>query len=79
MCQRRIPHAPRQSARAADRGHGASQPDPRWEFRPVKRFPLVGDHPVAALVELVEHRMWGGVRRYRARLALSPHAIMLAG
>ncbi|MER7394858.1 hypothetical protein ABT381_04990 [Streptomyces sp. NPDC000151] len=75
------------------RGHGASQPNPQWEFRRVKRFPLLGDHPVAALVELVpgrvnraevlvaaelEHRSWG-VRRYRARLAPSPHAIVLAG
>jgi len=74
------------------RGHGASQPNPQWEFRPVKRFPLVGDHPVAALVEIVpdrvntaevlmaaelEHRSWG-VRRYRARLTPSPHAIVLA-
>jgi hypothetical protein len=73
------------------RGHGASQPDPQWEFRRVKRFPLVGDHPVAALVELVpgrrntaqvliaaelEHRSWG-VRRYRARLEPSPHTIVL--
>ncbi|MFI9637112.1 hypothetical protein ACIHAX_30895 [Nocardia sp. NPDC051929] len=72
------------------RGHGASQPNPQWEFRPVKRFPLVGDHPVAALIELVpdavnaaevlvaaelEHRSWG-VRRYRAKLG-SPHAILL--
>ncbi|MGX2997135.1 hypothetical protein JNUCC64_23210 [Streptomyces sp. JNUCC 64] len=75
------------------RGHGASQPNPQWEFRQVKRFPLVGDHPVAALVELVpgrtntaevlvaaelEHRDWG-IRRYRARLAPSPHTIVLAG
>ncbi|MQS06276.1 hypothetical protein [Streptomyces alkaliphilus] len=74
------------------RGHGASQPDPQWEFRRIKGFPLVGDHPVAALVELVpgrlntaevlvaaevEHRSWG-IRRYRARLAPSPHAIVLA-
>ncbi|MEV7089491.1 hypothetical protein AB0O07_26975 [Streptomyces sp. NPDC093085] len=74
------------------RGHGASQPTPQWEFRPVKRFPLVGDHPVAALVELVpgqvntaevriaaelEHRAWG-LRRYRARLTRTPHAIVLA-
>ncbi|MFJ2844895.1 hypothetical protein ACIPD2_25115 [Streptomyces griseofuscus] len=74
-------------------GHGASQPNPQWEFRRVKRFPLAGDHPVAALVELVpeqvntaevlvaaelEHSSWG-VRRYRARLALSPHAIVLTG
>lgn len=75
------------------RGHGASQPNPQWEFRRVKGFPLVGDHPVAALVELVpdrlntaevlvaaelEHRSWG-IRRYRARLAPSPHTIVLAG
>ncbi|BDH15986.1 hypothetical protein [Streptomyces hygroscopicus] len=75
------------------RGHGASQPNPQWEFRRVKRFPLVGDHPVGALVELVpdqantaavlmaaelEHRNWG-VRRYRARLGPSPHAIVLRG
>ncbi|GFH37921.1 hypothetical protein [Streptomyces pacificus] len=75
------------------RGHGASQPNPQWEFRQVKGLPLVGDHPVAALVELVpdrpntaevlvaaelEHRSWG-IRRYRARLAPSPHAIVLAG
>ncbi|OHV54135.1 hypothetical protein [Pseudofrankia sp. BMG5.36] len=68
------------------RGHGASQPNPQWEFRRVKRFPLVGDHPVAALVELapdrvntaemlmaaeLEHRSWG-VRRYRARLVRCP-------
>ncbi|GKQ37329.1 hypothetical protein [Streptomyces sp. A012304] len=74
------------------RGHGASQPNPQWEFRRVKRFPLVGDHPVAALVELVpgrlntaevliaaelEHRSWG-VRRYRARLQPSPHTIVLS-
>lgn len=72
------------------RGHGASQPNPQWEFRPVKRYPLVGDHPVAALIELVpntvnvaeilvaaelEHRSWG-VRRYRAKLS-SPHAVTL--
>ncbi|MET8831299.1 hypothetical protein ABZX40_36295 [Streptomyces sp. NPDC004610] len=75
------------------RGHGASQPNPQWEFRRVKNFPLIGDHPVAALVELVpdrlntaevllaaelEHRSWG-IRRYRARLAPSRHAIVLAG
>ncbi|SDM57924.1 hypothetical protein [Allokutzneria albata] len=75
------------------RGYGAAQPDPQWEFRRVKRFPLVGDHPVAALVELVpgqvnaaevlvaaelEHRAWG-VRRYRARLTPAPHAIVLGG
>ncbi|MFI0219183.1 hypothetical protein ACH4O1_33405, partial [Streptomyces lydicus] len=75
------------------RGHGASQPNPQGEFRRVKRFPLVGDHPVGALVELVpdqvttaevlmaaelEHRNWG-VRRYRARLEPSPHAILLRG
>jgi hypothetical protein len=75
------------------RGYGSSQPNPQWEFRPVKRFPLVGDHPVAALVELVpgrvntaevlvaaelEHRSWG-VRRYRARLTPLPHALVLAG
>lgn len=74
------------------RGHGASQPNPQWEFRRVKGFPLVGDHPVAALVELVpgrmntaevlvaaelEHRSWG-IRRYRARLAPTPHTIVLA-
>lgn len=56
------------------RGHGASQPNPQWGFRPVKRFPLIGEHTVAALVELVpdtvnaaevlvaaelEHRSWG--------------------
>lgn len=75
------------------RGHGASQPTPQWEFRQVKGCPLVGDHVVAALVELVpdrrnaaevivaaevEHRSWG-LRRYRARLAPSPHTIVLAG
>ncbi|ARQ69898.1 hypothetical protein [Streptomyces marincola] len=75
------------------RGHGASQPNPQWEFRRVKRFPLVGDHHVAALVELVpgrvntaevlvaaelEHRSWG-VRRYRARVAPPSHAIVLSG
>ncbi|APE24830.1 MULTISPECIES: hypothetical protein [Streptomyces] len=74
------------------RGHGASQPNPQWEFRRVKGFPLVGDHPVAALVELVpdrtntaevlvaaelEHRTWG-IRRYRAQLAPTPHTIVLA-
>lgn len=74
------------------RGHGASQPNPQWEFRRVKGFPLVGDHPVAALVEIspgrvntaevlvaaeLEHRSWG-VRRYRARLAPTPHTIVLA-
>ncbi|MEU2433276.1 hypothetical protein ABZ611_27935 [Streptomyces sp. NPDC007861] len=74
------------------RGHGASQPNPQWEFRGVRRVPLTGDHPVAALVELVpgqvntaevvvaaelEHRSWG-VRRYRARLAREPHSIVLA-
>ncbi|WP_371618609.1 hypothetical protein [Streptomyces sp. NBC_00454] len=74
------------------RGHGASQPNPQWEFRRVKGFPLVGDHPVAALVELVpdrmntaevlvaaelEHRSWG-IRRYRAQLAPTPHNIVLA-
>ncbi|MFI2715118.1 hypothetical protein ACH5AI_02050 [Streptomyces collinus] len=55
--------------------------------------PLTGDHPVAALVELVpdrlntaellmaaelEHRS-RGIRRYRARLAPSAHAVVLAG
>ncbi|MDT0266640.1 hypothetical protein RM844_10070 [Streptomyces sp. DSM 44915] len=75
------------------RGHGASQPDPQWEFRRVRGFPLVGDHRVAALVELVpgrpntaevlvaaelEHRSWG-IRRYRARLAPTPHTVLLAG
>jgi hypothetical protein len=75
------------------RGHGASQPNPQWEFRSVKRFPLIGDHPVTALVELVpdrlntaevmvaaelEQRGWG-IRRYRARLAPVPHTIVLAG
>ncbi|MGW3950800.1 hypothetical protein ACWEKM_07530 [Streptomyces sp. NPDC004752] len=74
------------------RGHGASQPDPQWEFRSVKHVPLLGDHPVAALVELVpdrvntaevlvaaelEHRGWG-LRRYRARLTPSPQAIILS-
>ncbi|MFE6665731.1 hypothetical protein ACFVFH_19495 [Streptomyces sp. NPDC057697] len=74
------------------RGHGASQPNPQWEFRQVKRFPLVGDHPVSALVEIVpdrvntaevlfaaelEHRNWG-IRRYRAHLAPPPHTIMLS-
>ncbi|MEH0521580.1 hypothetical protein QBA38_21635 [Streptomyces stelliscabiei] len=39
------------------RGHGASQPNPQWEFRQVKGFSLVGDHPVAALVELVPYRL----------------------
>ncbi|WP_410580647.1 hypothetical protein [Amycolatopsis sp. lyj-108] len=55
-------------------GHtGVSQPNPQWGFRPVKRFPLIGEHTVAALVELVpdtvnaaevlvaaelEHRSW---------------------
>ncbi|MFD0853910.1 hypothetical protein ACFQ07_16855, partial [Actinomadura adrarensis] len=73
------------------RGHGESQPNPQWEFRRIKRFPLVGDHPVAVLVELVpdrvnaaevllaaelEHRTWG-VRRYRAHLAPSPQPIIL--
>ncbi|MEU0619598.1 hypothetical protein ABZ329_01855 [Streptomyces rubiginosohelvolus] len=73
------------------RGHGASQPDPQWEFRGLRRLPLVGDHPVAALVELVpgrvntaevlvaaelEHRSWG-VRRYRARLGPTAHGIPL--
>jgi hypothetical protein len=75
------------------RGHGASQPNPQWEFRRVKRFPLTGDHPVATLVELVpdrvntaevmlaaelEHRSWG-IRRHRSRLTPSPHAIVLSG
>ncbi|KUO03070.1 hypothetical protein [Streptomyces caeruleatus] len=75
------------------RGHGASQPNPQWEFRRVRSFPLAGDHPVAALVELVpgrlntaevlvaaelEHRSWG-IRRYRAALAPSRHTIVLAG
>jgi hypothetical protein len=74
------------------RGYGASQPNPQWEFRRIKHFSLVGDHPVAALVELVhghanaaevllaaelEHRRWG-IRRYHAPLALSQHAIVLA-
>lgn len=74
------------------RGHGASQPDPQWEFRSLRRLPLVGDHPVAALVELVpgvpntadvlvaaelEHRSWG-VRRYRARLGPQSHGITLS-
>jgi hypothetical protein len=74
------------------RGHGASQPDPQWEFRSLRRLPLVGDHPVAALVELVpgavntaevlvaaelEHRSWG-VRRYRARLGPARHGITLS-
>ncbi|WP_405929191.1 hypothetical protein OG554_24050 [Streptomyces griseus] len=73
------------------RGHGASQPDPQWEFRRLRRAPLVGDHPVAALVELVpgevnradvlvaaelEHRGWG-IRRYRARLGPTSHGITL--
>lgn len=63
------------------RGHGASQPNPQWGFRPVKRFPLIGEHTVAALVELVpdtvnaaevlvaaelEHRNGGGQGRARA-------------
>ncbi|MFF3317636.1 hypothetical protein ACFYV5_19300 [Streptomyces sp. NPDC003035] len=75
------------------RGHGASQPNPLWEFRGTKRSPLAGDHPVTALVELVpdhpntaevlmaaelHHRNWG-IRRYRARLTSTPHAITLAG
>ncbi|MFD0036369.1 hypothetical protein ACFVIZ_01825 [Streptomyces anulatus] len=73
------------------RGHGASQPDPQWEFRSLRRLPLAGDHPVAALVELVpgvpntadvlvaaelEHRSWG-VRRYRASLGPRSHGITL--
>lgn len=75
------------------RGHGGMQSTPQWEFRDVKRYPLVGDHPVAALVELVpgqvnaaevlvaaelEHRRWGGLRRFRARVTPDPHAIVLA-
>ncbi|MFE3941168.1 hypothetical protein ACFXPV_04695 [Streptomyces sp. NPDC059118] len=36
---------------------GAARPNPQWEFRQVKRFPLVGDHSVAALVEIVPGRM----------------------
>ncbi|MFI2634175.1 hypothetical protein ACH5A2_27905 [Streptomyces collinus] len=75
------------------RGHGSSQPNPQGEFRRVRRHPLTGDHPVAALVELVpdrlntaealmaaelEHRS-RGIRRYRARRAPSAHAIVLAG
>ncbi|MFG3406168.1 hypothetical protein [Streptomyces sp. NPDC048142] len=74
------------------RGHGASQPDPQWEFRRLRRLPLVGDHPVAALVELVpglvnstdvlvaaelEHRSWG-IRRYRARLGPASQDITLS-
>lgn len=74
------------------RGHGASQPDPQWEFRSLRRLPLAGDHPVAALVELVpgvpntadvlvaaelEHRSWG-VRRYRASLGPRSHGITLS-
>ncbi|MER6770683.1 hypothetical protein ACFVG1_17275 [Streptomyces bacillaris] len=74
------------------RGHGASQPDPQWEFRRLRRLPLVGDHPVAALVELVpglvntaevlvaaelEHRSWG-IRRYRARLGPTSRGITLS-
>ncbi|MFJ6610425.1 hypothetical protein ACIQPT_09105 [Streptomyces sp. NPDC091289] len=73
------------------RGHGASQPDPQWEFRRLRRVPLAGDHPVAALVELVpgavntadvmvaaelEHRSWG-IRRYRARLGPTSQGITL--
>lgn len=57
----------------------------------LRRAPLVGDHPVVALVELVpgavnradvlvaaelEHRGWG-IRRYRARLGPTSHGITL--
>ncbi|MFE7533579.1 hypothetical protein ACFU67_04790 [Streptomyces rhizosphaericola] len=74
------------------RGHGASQPDPQCEFRRLRRLPLAGDHPVAALVELVpglvntaevlvaaelEHRSWG-IRRYRARLGPTSRGITLS-
>ncbi|MGI5436925.1 hypothetical protein ACQEV4_05495 [Streptomyces shenzhenensis] len=73
------------------RGHGASQPDPQWEFRSVRDAPLLGDHPVAALVELVpdrrntaevllaaelEHHTWG-IRRYRTHLTPPLHPITL--
>ncbi|HZD69388.1 MAG TPA: hypothetical protein VFA45_10875 [Actinomycetes bacterium] len=73
------------------RGYGASQATPTWEFRRLKQYPLVGDHPVAALIELVpghhnraevmlvaevEHTTWG-VRRYKARLNPAQSAIDL--
>ncbi|MEV7417367.1 hypothetical protein [Streptomyces sp. NPDC089919] len=66
------------------RGHGASQPDPQWEFRRLKAFPLLGDHPVSALVELVpDHPNTAHIllsaelhnrtlRRYRAHLTPTP-------
>ncbi|MGY1577211.1 hypothetical protein [Streptomyces sp. MN13] len=76
------------------RGFGASQSTPMWEFRRVRRYPLVGDHTVAALVETVpdrvnvadvmlaaelEHRTLG-IRRYRADLTPSQSSsITLAG
>ncbi|WP_435279745.1 hypothetical protein [Streptomyces sp. 1222.5] len=33
-------------------GYGAQQSRLRWDFRSTKRHPLVGDHPLAVLVEL---------------------------
>ncbi|MET9915226.1 hypothetical protein ABZZ74_52920 [Streptomyces sp. NPDC006476] len=64
------------------RGYGASQPRPRWDFRSTKRHPLVGDHPLAVLIEFdpeKEHRAEVlfsaelkhpalGLRRHRAQL-----------
>ncbi|MFH8659960.1 hypothetical protein [Streptomyces afghaniensis] len=66
------------------RGYGASQARLRWDFRSTKRHPLVGDHPVAVLIEFdpeQEHRAEVlfsaemkhpalGLRRHRAQLPL---------
>ncbi|MEU8979264.1 hypothetical protein [Streptomyces sp. NPDC048309] len=63
-------------------GYGAHQSRLRWDFRSTRRHPLVGDHPLAVLVELEpdkEHRaevMFSvelkhpvvGLRRHRAQL-----------
>jgi hypothetical protein len=73
------------------RGYGAHQPTPSWDFRRTKRYPLVGDYPVEAFIELVdgdentadvllsaelEHRRLG-IRRYRGRLEPTIAAIPL--
>ncbi|WP_198535150.1 hypothetical protein [Streptomyces natalensis] len=75
------------------RGHAAPQPTPMWQFRRIRKYPLIGDHPVAALVQTVpdctniadvmlaaelEHRMLG-IRRYRANLTPQLSSITLPG
>lgn len=63
-------------------GHGESQSTPVWQFRGTSQYPLIGDHPLHALIETtatrddtaevllaaeIQHRRFG-IRRYQAQL-----------